>query len=237
VKQLRNKLTVGATLLSLGGLTGVAMSAGGRKSDPGTAPAADVQTVTTQQTIRRYRHIGAGGSSNGTWAQSGAVFAAAHASGTTVRTRASGAKTTYAKATGGWIPAVKSGPSGIHHTASGKRYATSAPGASPTTHPSGAKGGGGKGMPVASNPATKPSGSSASASATTPTTPSAPTTKASGAPAGGETAGGGGTPTTPAPPSTKPSGSTGGGEPKGKGEPEGKGKGEGEGESGGHGDN
>ncbi|HEX7609883.1 MAG TPA: hypothetical protein VF380_04340 [Solirubrobacteraceae bacterium] len=228
MKQLRNKLTVGATVLSLGGLTGVAMSAGGRKSDQRAVPAADIRTVTTQQTIRRYRHLGAGGSSNGTWAQSGAVFAVAHAPGTAVRTRASGAKTAYRQTANGTRPAVKSGPSGTHRTNRGKHSTSGVHGASPTTHPSGSKPAGGKAAPAASNPTTKASGSTGE-TGSTQTSPAPPATKPSGAPAGGET--GGGTPTTPPPPSTKPSGAPGGGEGKGGegGEPKG---GEGKGERG-----
>src|SRR5665213_15347 len=57
--QLRKKLTVAATCLSLGGLTGVAMSAGGaRKRDQAPVPMADIRTVTTQQTIHRYKYLG-----------------------------------------------------------------------------------------------------------------------------------------------------------------------------------
>ena len=209
MKQLRSKLTVGATLLSLAGLTGVAMSAGGRKSDQGTAPAADIRTVTTQQTIRKYRNVGAGGASNGTWAQSGAVFAVGHGSGKALSTHASGAKTAYGKAANGKGLAVKSGPSGAHKTKGSNHYAPTGKGSNPSTHASGSKPSGGKSEPVSTNPTTKASGSTGESSGSTPTSPAPPTTKASGAPSGGETKTEG-TPTTPAPPTTKPSGSTGG---------------------------
>ena len=83
---------MGATLLSLGGLTAVAMTSGSGGRDQGSVPAADIRTVTIQQTVRRYQHLGAGGYSAGTSTQGKAVFAVGHGSGTAVKTRASGSQ-------------------------------------------------------------------------------------------------------------------------------------------------
>lgn len=222
--QLRKKLAVGATFLSLGGLTGVAMSAGaGRKREQSPVPLADVRTVTEQQTIRRYRHIGAGGSSTGS--AGGVIGAVGHSAGVAVRTRVSGSKV-KANATGYLgSTAVKSGPSGAHAAPGARHTATSshgsgAQGTSPTTRLSGSKthttSSAGT-APATGNPTTKPSGSTGeTTSAPTSTTPP-PTTKPSGAPPSGGSGGGTtGTGTTPTPPpTTKPSGSKEGSETSG----------------------
>ena len=117
---LRNKLGVAATVLSLGGLTGVAMSAGpGRKRDQGGAQVADVRTVMVQQTVHRYRHVGVGGPAGGAGGSAGGrVLASWKASASAVHTRVSGHKTSADGATlsGSASPGVKSKSSGAHHT-------------------------------------------------------------------------------------------------------------------------
>ncbi len=93
--QLRKKLPVVATLLSLGGLTGVAMNAGGgRKRDQSAVAVADTRTVTMQQTVHRYKHVGIGGPANGSWPVGGGVAAVGQRIAVAVHTRASGAKAT-----------------------------------------------------------------------------------------------------------------------------------------------
>jgi hypothetical protein len=243
--QLRKKLPVIATLLSLGGLTGVAMNAGGsRKRDHGAVPVADIRTVTMQQTIHRYKHVGIGGPSNGSWPVGGGVATVGHRIAVAVHTRASGAKATSKALSSGGHSNVKSGPSGTHRTVGkhqpaggGVRSATPTTRSSGSSASSGSKGhgsgGGANNPPAGGNPTTKPSGSSSETTGTsTPTAPTPPTTKPSGAPPSGES--GGGTPTTPTPPpTTKPSGAPeGGGSGGGSGE-EGGGKNKG---GGGHGD-
>jgi hypothetical protein len=195
---LRNKLSLAATMVSLGGLTGVAIHAGtGKKRDQGEVPAADVRTVTIDQTIHRYRHVG-GPSVAG---PGGTRVLASWSSA--VRTRPSGATR---KGTTGTAVAVSSHPSGAHRTAS-KRHTV------PATRPSGGstKPAGGT-HTTGQAPATKPSGSSGSSGGEsgsgTTTTP--PTTKPSGS--SGSSGGESGSGTTPTPPTTKPSGSSGSGE-------------------------
>jgi len=240
--QLRKKLPVVATLLSLGGLTGVAMNAGGsRKRDHGAVPVADIRTVTMQQTIHRYKHVGIGGPSNGSWPVGGGVATVGHRIAVAVHTRASGAKATPKALSSGGHSNVKSGPSGTHRTVGKHQPAGGGHNATPTTRSSGSSGssgskghgsgGGASNQPAGGNPTTKPSGSSSETTGTsTPTTPTPPTTKPSGAPPSGES--GGGTPTTPTPPpTTKPSGAPEGGGSGGGEEVGGKNKG-----GGGHGE-
>lgn len=216
--QLAKKLPVVATLLSLGGLTGVAMNAGGgRKRDQSAVAVADTRTVTMQQTIHRYKHVGIGGPANGSWPIGGGVATVGHRIAVAVHTRASGAKATPKALSSGGHSKVKSGPSGIHRTSSTHHPVSGGHSATPTTRSSGSSGskshgsgGGASNPPAGGNPTTKPSASSSETGASTPTTPTPPTTKPSGAPPSGES--GGGTPTTPTPPpTTKPSGAPEGG--------------------------
>jgi hypothetical protein len=206
---LRNKLSVAATVLSLGGLTGVAMSAGpGKKRDQGGVPVADVRTVTTQQTIHRYRRLAGAAAGNGGGAGGGGVRVAWRSSAGAVHTRASGRRSSVGAPAASAAHGVKTAPSGAHPTKQGKSVTGHS---APTTRSSG-KSGHGSGAGGASNaatsgePTTKPSGSTTGTG--TGTTPP-PTTKPSGS-TGGETGTGTGTGTTPTPPTTKPSGSTGG---------------------------
>jgi hypothetical protein len=231
--QLRKKLPVVATLLSLGGLTGVAMNAGGsRKRDDGAVPVADIRTVTMQQTIHRYKHVGIGGPANDSWPVGGGVATVGHRIAVAVHTRASGAKATPKALSSGGHSNVKSGPSGTHRTVGKHQPAGSGHSATPSTRSSGSggskshgSGGGASNPPARGNPTTKPSGNSSETTGTsTPTTPAPPTTKPSGAPPSGES--GGGTPTTPTPPpTTKPSGAPEGGGSGGEGGGETKGGG------------
>ena len=197
--RLPNKLSIAGTVLALGGLTGVAMSAGAGKRGSAGTPAADIRTVTIQQTIHRYHQVVAGGSANGVGG-TGAVRLAASYKGPRggVATRPSGHKTyaagTYAAGTYTTSKGVKTGPSGKYKTA--KTGSGSTPGGSSTA------------------PKTRASGTTQSTSSTSSkATPSAPTTKPSGSTTTPtETTGGGTTP----PPTTKPSGGTGEKEKEGK---------------------
>ena len=213
MKHLRNKMAVGATLVSLGGLTAVAMSQGPAKRRASTAaPAADVRTVTVEQTVHRYRHVGLGDGAHGSATQTAAVHVG-WAKAAAVATRASGS---HAAATSGagavsrsQVKSYASGAKGGgRHSTAGSGHANGAP----TTKSSGSKA---ERKPVGSGtssegPMTKPSGAGASegSGGSTPTSP--PTTRSSGA--SGSGGGGTGTETTPTPPpTTKPSGTTGGG--------------------------
>ena len=212
MKHLRNKMAVGATLVSLGGLTAVAMSQGTAKRRASTAaPAADVRTVTVEQTVHRYRHVGLGDGAHGSATQTAAVHVG-WAKAAAVATRASGSHAASRSGGGGTVSGshVKSYASGAK---GGEHRSTGSSGHSngaPTTKSSGSKA---EHKPAGSGsssegPTTKPSGAGASegSGGSTPTSP--PTTKPSGASGSGGT----GTETTPTPPpTTKPSGSTGGG--------------------------
>lgn len=214
MKHLRNKMAVGATLASLGGLTAVAMSQGTAKRRASTAApvAADVRTVTEVQTIHRYRHVGLGDGTHGSATQTAAVHVG-WAKAAAVATRASGSHTAATPGTttggGAHVKSYASGAKGGH----GSTRGDASPGkGAPSTKASGArpeKGGSGSGSSP-SAPTTKPSGASApeSSGGSTPGTP--PTTKSSGA-TGGSGGSGTGTETTPtSPPTTKPSGAGGG---------------------------
>jgi hypothetical protein len=211
--RLPNKLSVAATVLGLGGLTGVAMSSGAGKRDPAATPAADIRTVEIQQTIHRYRHVGAGGSAP-VAGVGGRVLASYGTGAGKVRTRASGHKASVgATHSGTGVKTGPSGKSGKYKTSKGTSHTAPKTRSSGTTkHESSTH------SPASASPTTKPSGTVAeSPTSNSPTAP--PTTKPSGST--GETPSGGGTEKTP-PPTTKPSGSGGetgggtGGEKEGK---------------------
>ncbi len=214
--RLPNKLSVAATMLALGSLTGVAMSSGAGKREQGGSPAADIRTVTIQQTIHRYHQIVAGGSANGIGDATLTTAAYRRANGAAT-TRPSGHPGTSG-GTASKSATVKTGPSGKHAAKPRSGTSSGGGGAAPKTRSSGTSphSTGGKAAP---SPTTKPSGSSSSeptagtpsapttkpsASTTSPTetTPSAPTTKPSGSTTSP-------TETTPSAPTTKPSGGTG----------------------------
>lgn len=228
----RSRITVAATLMSLGGLTAVAMSSGSAGRHGGGVPVADLRTVTVQQTERRYQNLGGGGqtAAGATILSGGRRVAALYRTGAGVQTRASGSRTKYATAVGsGKSP--KTTPSGARRVAgagapvsagkapssrpSGSKVKPVAgqPAVPPATKASGSAAGSGTAAEPAPAPATKPSGSGAASSGTGTTPAPAPATKPSGSTSGSSGAGAGtetGTTTTP-PPSTKASGSSGGG--------------------------
>ena len=209
--RLPNKLSIAATVLGLGGLTGVAMSSGASKRDRSGTPAADIRTVTVQQTIHRYHQVLAAGSPNGI---GGGVKLVASYKGATARvaTRPSGHRGTSG-VTASPSKTVKTGPSGKHSTKAGGKRSSSGASTAPKTRPSGTPEHTSS-TKTTPSPTTKPSGSAGSPE-TTGTTPAAsPTTKSSGATTTPtETTAGETTP----PPTTKPSGATGEKEPEGKG--------------------
>lgn len=139
MKSIKTRIAVGATVLGLGGLTGLALSASHQKGAQPVAAKPLVRTKVITRTIRVTRHSGTPPAGAGPGGRPGATsFGGGSAAAPPVATGSSSV---------GSAPSSAAAPVTTH--SSGAAAGSPSSGSAPVvTHSSGAHGGGGSGSPV-----------------------------------------------------------------------------------------